>query len=681
MSKKICQIRSLNGEWKTCLFYCTSLLVIALLVVGAIFTEQFFEKRIRGEKRAMLTALIGQAERSLNDWHHHHERMVTSWAQTSLVRETTASLLKYPIDAAVLKTTPEQDVLRKLLSPLVDSGNYVGFFIISAEKINLASHLGKNLGAVSSISEHVLNKAIAGHTVSSLPQKANISLLDANNNPVPDQPTMFTVAPIKSQSGEVIALFALRIDPVKDLAAILQQGRLGDFDEIYIFNEAGYLLSESRFTEALWGMGLLESGQSSILNLQLRDPGGNMMAGYRPETLRSQQPLTLMAERAVNRKDGLNLEGYNDYRGVPVIGVWRWSDALDMGIAAEMEVQEAYAARLLLRKVMAFGIAFSILIIVLFNLISTFARNSVAKSKISLVNAQRMAHLGSWDWDIVRNRLVWSAETYRIFRQPPEQFKISYDTFLECIHTDDRNRVKAELENTLNNGQPYEVEMRIICPDGAERIVFAKAELERNARGEPTRMYGSVLDITERKKAEQELRLFKTTSDMIEDGVFMLSPGSLKFFYVNQAAVRQLGFTRAELFDMRLTDITPDFDEEAFRAFITPMMLQGAAHTLLFQTEFQRKDRTLAPVDVVLQYLAPKDESPRFVAIVRDFSARQRIEDQLKAEKEKAEQATRSKSEFLANMSHEIRTPMNGVLGMLELLSITPLTEKQTGYL
>ncbi len=682
VSKKICQIKSLNGEWKTCLFYSTSLLVIALLVVGAVFTEQFFEKRIRGEKRAMLTALIGQAERSLIEWHSHHEQMVTSWAQTSLLREMTASLLKYPVDEVLLKTAHEQKALRELLSPLVASDkHHLDYFIISTEKINLASHSGGDLGAVSNIPEHILDKAIAGHTVHSLPQKANIPLADSNNNPVSDQPTMFTVAPVKNLSGEVIALLALKMSPVKDLAAILQQGQLGEFDEIYIFNQAGQLLSESRFTETLWGMGLLEFGQSSIFNLQLRDPGGNMMTGYHPEMLRSQQPLTLMAERAVNGEDGLNLDGYNDYRGVPVIGIWRWNDALDIGIAAEMDAQEAYATHLLLRKVMAFGVTFSILIVVVFNLIFTFARNSVTKSKMSLVNAQRMAHLGSWDWDIVRNRLVWSAETYCIFRQPPEQFEVSYDTFLECVHPDDRNRVKAELENTLNNGQPYETEMRIIRPDGAERIVVAKAELERNARGEPTRMYGSVLDITERKKAEQELRLFKTTSDMIEDGVFMLSPGSLKFFYVNQAAVRQLGFTRAELFDMRLTDITPDFDEEAFRAFITPMLLQGAAHTLLFQTEFQRKDRTLAPVDVVLQYLAPKDESPRFVAIVRDFSARQRIEDQLKAEKEKAEQATRSKSEFLANMSHEIRTPMNGVLGMLELLSITPLTEKQTGYL
>lgn len=680
-SKKNCLAGSLYGKCKSSLFYFLSLLIIVLLVVGAIFTQSHFEQHIRSDKSEMLTTLIKQTEGTLLDWHHNHEKAAASWAQTSLVREMTASLLKYPIDAAVLKTTPEQDVLRKLLSPLVDSGNYVGFFIISAEKINLASHFGINLGTVSSIPEQVLDKAIAGHTANSLPKKANISLPDANNNPVSDQPTMFTVAPIKSQSGEVIAVLALRIDPVKDLAAILQQGRLGEFDEIYIFNEAGYLLSESRFTEALWGMGLLESGQSSILNLQLRDPGGNMMAGYRPETLRSQQPLTLMAKHAVHGEDGKNLEGYNDYRGVPVIGVWRWSDALDMGIVAELEVQEAYETRLLLRKVMAFGVAFSVLIIIVFDLIFTFARNSVTKGKVSLLDAQRMAHLGSWDMDIVRNKLMWSAETYRIFRQSPELFDVSYEAFLALIHPDDRNNLKAKIKSAMDGDQPYETEMRIICPDGSERIVFATAELERNARDEPTRMYGSVLDITERKKAEQELTLFKTTSDMINDSVFMFSPDTLQFFYVNQAAIQQLGFTQAELFGMKLTDITPSFDEEAFRALITPMMLEGAKRTLLFQTEYQRKDRTLVPVDIVLQYLAPKDESPRFVAIVRDFSARLHIENQLKAEKENAEQATRSKSEFLANMSHEIRTPMNGVLGMLELLSITPLTEKQTSYL
>ena len=661
-------------------FYGASVLAIILVIAGSFVAEQIFETRLRAEKGDALTAILEQSEDALLDWHSKEKKAVLSWAQTYMVREVATGLLAHPADAKTLEKTLEQEVLREMLTPLINTGDYQGFFIISTEKINLASYFGIHLGEISDIPDHILEHAIAGQAAIAPIQKANVPLPDMKGGQVLDQPTMFSVAPINNQSGEVIALLALRIDPVKNFTTMLQRGRLAETGETYAFNRAGLMISDSRFDRQLRDLGILGTNQRSVLNLSLRNPGVNLMAGVRPEKPLLLQPLTLMAKSAVQGRNGQNLEGYNDYRGVPVIGAWRWNESLDLGLATEIDVEEAYATLRLSRYLVIFGTSLGVLIIIMLNVVFMIARRRVAKSEASLVNAQRISHLGSWEWDIVRNRLEWSDETYRIFRQNPEQFKVSYEAFINTVHPDDRETVIQEVERALKNNKHYEVEHRIECPDGTERIVLEKAELELNILGKPAYMHGSVLDITERKKAEQELTLFKTTSDMIEDCLFMFNPRTLKFFYVNQAAIQQLGYTEEELLDMTPLDIKPKFDEESFRALINPL-IKGSDKTLLFQTVHMSKNGSLIPVDIALQYLAPQDENARFVAIVRDFSERQRIERQLKTEKEKAEQATKYKSEFLANMSHEIRTPMNGVLGMLELLEITKLNEKQKSYL
>ena len=492
---------------------------------------------------------------------------------------------------------------------------------------------------------------------------------------------MFSLSPVKAENGEVVAILAFRLDGLHDFSSILRQGNnIGKTGESYVFDKAGRFLSESRYLEGLWKVGLLGLNEMSTFNLQLRDPGGNMMTGYRSDIPRLEQPLTLMAQNAIKGKDGQNLEGYNDYRGVPVIGAWHWSEALGMGVATEIDIEEVYTTLNLSRYLMVVGVVLTIVIIILLNIVYTVARKRVERSEASLLNAQCMAHLGSWERDLVRQRVEWSDETYRIFKQHPEQFEPTYEDFLNRVHPDDRERVIHAAEDALNNNKPYQIEHRIKCSDGSEKIVLQQAVIERDIHGNPTYMHGSVLDITDRKKAEQELTLFKTTLDMIEDSVFMFSPDSLKFFYVNQAAIEQLGYTEEELLNMTPVDIKPRFDHESFRIVLNTL-IEDFDHTLVFQTVHQCKNGTRIPVDIALQYLVPKDEDPRFVAIARDFSKHQQTESQLKHEKDNAEQATRKKSEFLANMSHEIRTPMNGVLGMLELMDNTQLSEKQKKYL
>lgn len=132
------------------------------------------------------------------------------------------------------------------------------------------------------------------------------------------------------------------------------------------------------------------------------------------------------------------------------------------------------------------------------------AEEALRKSEESLADAQRMAHLGNWEWDIIKDELYWSDEVYRIFGLPPQSFGATYEAFLESVHPDDRETVKKYVNEALYKKSHYGIDHRIILPDGMERIVHEQAEVIYDENGKSIRMIGTVQDITESKRVEEE---------------------------------------------------------------------------------------------------------------------------------------------------------------------------------
>ncbi len=137
---------------------------------------------------------------------------------------------------------------------------------------------------------------------------------------------------------------------------------------------------------------------------------------------------------------------------------------------------------------------------------------ALRKSEKSLASAQRIAHLGSWELDLTdtedanRGRLQWSDETYRIFGFEPQGLSITNEIFLKRVHADDRGRIMAAVAHSVRGGEPYDLEHRIILPGGEERIVRERGELVCDEGGKPVQMRGVAMDITERKRLEEQLR-------------------------------------------------------------------------------------------------------------------------------------------------------------------------------
>lgn len=135
----------------------------------------------------------------------------------------------------------------------------------------------------------------------------------------------------------------------------------------------------------------------------------------------------------------------------------------------------------------------------------TRADAAVRASERRLAEAQRIAHLGSWEWDIVADEIVWSDEVYRIFGLSSERPPLSYGEFLDAVHAEDRGAVDRAVRAALEQGRPYSIQHRVVRPDGSERVVHERGEVTRDPGGKPVRMVGTVLDVTERRRMEEEL--------------------------------------------------------------------------------------------------------------------------------------------------------------------------------
>jgi two-component system CheB/CheR fusion protein len=142
------------------------------------------------------------------------------------------------------------------------------------------------------------------------------------------------------------------------------------------------------------------------------------------------------------------------------------------------------------------------------------AEVALQESEGQLKRAQEIAHLGSWDLDLVNNKLSWSDEVYRIFGLEPQEFSATYEAFLEAVHPDDRAAVDAAYSGSLREGKDsYEIEHRVVRKlSGQVRTVHEKCEHFRDAAGQIIRSVGMVHDITGRKRASQRLDLLAETA-------------------------------------------------------------------------------------------------------------------------------------------------------------------------
>jgi PAS domain S-box-containing protein len=191
----------------------------------------------------------------------------------------------------------------------------------------------------------------------------------------------------------------------------------------------------------------------------------------------------------------------------------------------------------------------------------------------ALAEAQALAHVGSWEWDVARDHVWWSDEMYRLYGVAPGEIRVNLGTFLEQVHPDDRERVRAEVERSVETCQTFEFDHRVILPGGGERLLHARGRVEAGPDGRAARMSGTGQDVTAARAAEETARRLAAEQagraeaeagrhrlETILEGIgdsFIALDAEWRYTYVNARAEESLGRRREELLGRVLWEVYP----------------------------------------------------------------------------------------------------------------------------
>ena len=323
-------------------------LAIAIAAVGW-WTRSVIETTLKGRIEQNLVTILETDVAALEFWLESRRDAAAVLADRTVVKELAAEVVAAAqssgSDPEILRALPARLQLLEFLSVPMERHGFVGFGIVDRSGMLLASADSQTIGQRLE-SEHlpIVAEAFGGETVVSRPFHANFDV-DETANVQPGTALMLVIAPVADAEGAVFTTLGFAID-VDEFSSILRIARAGESGETYAFDANGVMISNSRFEDELREIGLLPDDENvdSVLNVDIRNPGGDLTKGFVPTIDRRAQPLTLAAASAVSGQSGANVEGYADYRGVPVVGAWRWLDRYGFGVATEEDYAEAYEA-------------------------------------------------------------------------------------------------------------------------------------------------------------------------------------------------------------------------------------------------------------------------------------------------------------------------------------------------
>lgn len=274
---------------------------------------------------------------------------------------------------------------------------------------------------------------------------------------------------------------------------------------------------------------------------------------------------------------------------------------------------------------------------------------ALQESERRLAEAQSLARVGSWEWDVVSDSISWSAQQYRNFGLAPENFKATFEGTMEHVHPEDRDHMARVHRESMDRGGSFEWEYRLVRPDGEVRHMHTRGRTFTDERGEPVRMAGADHDLTERKAAERALRqseerfrqLFEQSVDAL-----LVHDEEGRYVDVNVQACRLYGYSREELLSLSVHDTVGEMltgEEKARRERRggTPwqqvMSGEPGVFALSFEDENRRKDGSVFTAEVRLGSVDYGGRRLMLVA-VRDITERKRAEEALR----KSEQRLRA---------------------------------------
>ena len=658
------------GRRKLLLLTLFGLAVIVLVGLNAV------KKQLETNLSSELQTILRSNQDTLRIWNQEKSSQVKNWANNPNVRSNILSLSQRTLQEEVIPDTllksKELEELRRILGPVCNRHNYVEFVVFDLSGLQIGALLDKPVGQHDLIEySNFVRRSLKGETVVSLPFFSETPLPTIHGQWKENWPTMFISAPVRDDSGEIVAILSFRLRPEIEFSRIMESGRTGESGETYIFNRSGILVSNSRFDDHLRDLEILsdDPDQTSMLMVKLIERG---------EYFNKRNPrLTRAVRRALKGETGVDINGYPDYRGVMVIGAWTWVEKYGFGLTTKIDLDEAFAPLFIMERVF---VSFFILLLAALGsfwfLVTRELKSERERKKVSdlLEDSEKKADLilsNTLDGIVTihPNGIIQSFNlaAEKIFgykaeevigknvkRLMPEPYCSEYDRYLKKYLLAESGNILGtvqEVPGRRKDGSIFDLEIAISEIFLQDERVFI----------------GLARDITERKRLEAlSNRMGRILDDSFNE-FYIFDVQTFKYVQVNRGACENLGYTMEEILQLTPFDIFPEFGPERFEKLIYPLRC-GSTSRIVFETEQTRKDSSSYPVEVRLQ-LTSIDGSSLFLATAQDITERKKLEDQVQVRTAELERSAEELTDFAYIASHDLQEPLRKIIAFGDRLA------------
>ncbi len=519
-------------------------LISLLISIGTYIIIEYAHYRTKKHIENYLVSINENSHKAFQTWVQNHFQDIRDWSN------------KFSQHKLSQPGSSFSD-LDNRLTEYIHHSDYNEYYLFDSN-LNILSYSSTHdykLLVIKNIENNFLDQVIKDKLALSLP----IYLKDTSDNLKFTEPQIFIGTTVKDSGNNTSGILIFQMNLNRSFTTLFENSRIGISGESYFIDSQGRLISHSRFTEQLYETGLLAKGLPEILNIKILDPEVDLLNNNTPIPDPDKLAYTHMAKNAINGISGINLKGYRDYRGVKVIGKWIWDSEYQLGIATEIDYDEAYKNYHISKNTIIIQSFFLILI-------------SLISLRIYQRNRKKILR---HDEDY---KYIFEHSPIGIYRTTPEGEIINvnpallkmmeYDSIQEAQSRDLEKNGYSE-ESTISRtdfkrlmeekGEVIGLEEIWETKSGRKIYIRENAKSIRDQNGNIRFYEGTVEDITDRKKAE--LKASQSTKQL--NTIFEFAPIPLVITQIEDGKIVLANKQTSQLFGVPFDKIiekkAPDF--------------------------------------------------------------------------------------------------------------------------